>query len=226
MRREIPDNRPAAAPGPRLLKRIVSHAKLACVPPVGYRTIRMLSHTIGITVEGAQSVDSLLAQGRRMIIAFWHAQQLMMPLAYRGSEAYVLISRHGDGELIQRIIARFGLKAVRGSSTRGGSEALRELIRLGKSGVDLVITPDGPKGPRQVAKLGVVQLAKATGLPIVPLAFGCSKKNSSRAGTASWSPIRSHAASFCGARPSSCRRTPHRPSWSRSGLSSRRRSIG
>lgn len=127
-------------------------------------------------VEGAQSVDRLLAQGQRMIIAFWHAQQLMMPLAYRGTEAHVLISRHGDGELIQRIIAQFGLQAVRGSSTRGGVEALRELIRLGRSGVDLVITPDGPKGPRQVAKMGVVQLAKVTGLPIVPLAFGCSKK--------------------------------------------------
>ena len=51
-----------------------------------------------------------------------------------------------------------------------------ELIRLGRSGADLVVTPDGPKGPRQVAKLGVVQLAKATGLPIVPLAFSSSKK--------------------------------------------------
>ena len=69
-----------------------------------------------------------------------------------------------------------GIEAVRGSSTRGGALALRELIRLGRSGADLVVTPDGPKGPRQVAKLGVVQLAKATGLPIVPLAFSCSKK--------------------------------------------------
>ncbi len=208
-----------------MLKAFLSRAKLSCVPPVGYGTIRVLGRTIGMRVEGAQAVDTLLAQGKRMIIAFWHAQQLMMPLAYRGSEAYVLISRHGDGELIHRIIARFGLRAVRGSSTRGGTEALRELIRLGRSGVDLVITPDGPKGPRQVAKLGVVQLAKATGLPIIPLAFGCSKKNRSQAGTGSSCPILSRAASSCGEIPSSCRRRPPRPNWSRNGLNWRRRSI-
>ena len=193
-----------------MVKPLLSKVKLACVPPVGYGVIRLLGHTIGIRVEGAQTVDSLLAQGKRMIIAFWHAQQLMMPLAYRGSEAHVLISRHGDGELIHRIIARFGLRAVRGSSTRGGTEALRELIRLGRSGVDLVITPDGPKGPRHVAKLGVVQLAKATQLPIIPLAFGCSKKKSSGVGIASSCPIPSRAASSCGEIPSSCHRTPPR----------------
>jgi lysophospholipid acyltransferase (LPLAT)-like uncharacterized protein len=159
-----------------MLNTVFSRAKFAVVPPLGCRIIRLLGRTVRMRVEGAQSVDRLLAQGQRMIITFWHAQQLMMPLAYRGTEAHVLISRHGDGELIRRIILRFGLQAVRGSSTRGGVEAMRELIRLGRSGVDLVITPDGPKGPRQVAKMGVVQLAKATGLPIVPLAFGCSKK--------------------------------------------------
>ena len=208
-----------------MLKPLVSKAKLTCVPPVGYGLIRFLGHTIGIRVEGAQSVDALLAQGKRMIIAFWHAQQLMMPLAYRGSEAHVLISRHGDGELIHRIIARFGLRAVRGSSTRGGTEALRELIRLGRSGVDLVVTPDGPKGPRHVAKLGVVQLAKVTQLPIIPLAFGCSKKNSSRVGTDSFCRIPSPAVSSYGEILLSCHRRPPHPSWSRSGLNWRRRSI-
>ena len=177
-------------------------------------------------VEGVQSVDRLLAQGQRMIIAFWHAQQLMMPLAYRGTGAHVLISRHGDGELIRRIIARFGLQAVRGSSTRGGVEALRELIRLGRSGVDLVITPDGPKGPRQVAKMGVVQLAKATGLPIVPLAFGCSKKNSLRVGIASLCPTRSRGASFSGENRFMCHARRRPLSWSTSVSSWRITSTG
>ncbi len=177
-------------------------------------------------VEGAQNVDRLLAQGRRMIIAFWHAQQLMMPLAYRGAEAHVLISQHGDGELIRRIIARFGLQAVRGSSTRGGVEALRELIRLGRSGVDLVITPDGPKGPRQVAKMGVVQLAKSTGLPIVPLAFGCSKKKSFRAGIASSCRIRSRGASFSGENRFMYHTRGRALSWNTSASSSRVPSTG
>ena len=124
-----------------------------------------------------QSIDALYQTGKRVIIAFWHARQLMMPLTYRGAQAHILISQHQDGEIIARIVERFGFKAIRGSSTRGGVEALREMIRLGRSGVDLVVTPDGPKGPAQVAKMGVIQLARASGLPIVPLTFGCSKKN-------------------------------------------------
>jgi lysophospholipid acyltransferase (LPLAT)-like uncharacterized protein len=202
-----------------LFKRILTTLKLAVVPPFGYGVIRGLGVSVRWQVVGTESVDQLLSQGRRMIIAFWHAQQLMMPFAYRGSEAHVLISRHGDGELICRIIARFGFQAVRGSSTRGGIEALRELIRLGRSGADLVITPDGPRGPAQVAKLGVVQLAKATGLPIVPVAFGCSKKNSSRAGTASCCPIHFHGASFFGERPSSFHPRPLLKTWNGCGRS-------
>jgi len=139
--------------------------------------------------RGHEAIDALYQEGRHIILAFWHAQQLMIPIGYRGAGSHVLISQHGDGEIIARIIARFGHQAVRGSSTRGGAGALRALIKLGRSGQDVVVTPDGPKGPRHVAKLGVVQLAKVTGLPIVPLAFACSKKNSSRAGIATWSRI-------------------------------------
>jgi len=137
---------------------------------------------MGWSVEGAGSVDQLYAQGKRIIIAFWHGQQLMMPLAYRGNGAHILISQHRDGEMICRMVKRFGFGAVRGSSTRGGSVALRQLIRLGRSGVDLVVTPDGPKGPHHVVQKGVIQLAQATGLPIVPLTFACSKKKSSPVG--------------------------------------------
>ena len=187
-------------------KRLTNAVKVAVVPPVGYHIIRLLGRTMTLRVEGAEHLSRRFAQGKRVILAFWHAQQLMMPLGFPGLEAHVLISQHLDGELIRRIVARFGLDAVRGSSTRGGAEAFRKLIRLGRSGYNLVLTPDGPKGPRQVAKLGVVQLARATGLPIVPMAFGCSKKNSLRVGIASSCPIRSRGgASTMG------RRSPFRP---------------
>ncbi|MBA5867400.1 MAG: DUF374 domain-containing protein [Nitrospira sp. CR1.3] len=155
-----------------------------------------------IETKGQEEVDRLHREGTRFIFAFWHARQLMMPFAYRGAEAHILISQHQDGEIIARIIERFGFHAVRGSSTRGGVEALRELIRLGRSGVDLVVTPDGPKGPSQVAKIGVIQLARASGLPIVPLTFGCSKKNFSRVGIGSWSRIPGREASSSGVRRS------------------------
>ena len=154
-----------------------------------------------IETRGQEHVDRLYREGKRVIIAFWHARQLMMPLTYRGTLAHILISQHQDGEIIARIVERFGFRAVRGSSTRGGVGALRELIRLGRSGVDLVVTPDGPNGPAHVVKMGVIQLAWASNLPIVPLAFGCSKKNSSTVGIASWSPIRTRGASSSGGLP-------------------------
>jgi lysophospholipid acyltransferase (LPLAT)-like uncharacterized protein len=183
------------------MKRVENWLKLSVLPPIGAWVIRGLGRSMRMDSQGHEQVDALYRQGQHIIIAFWHAQQLMAPMGYRGTEANVLVSQHQDGEIIARIIARFGLWAVRGSSTRGGAFALRELIRLGRSGADLVVTPDGPKGPRQVAKLGVVQLAKATGLPIVPVAFSCSKKNSLRAGIGSWSRIHGPEASICGVPP-------------------------
>jgi lysophospholipid acyltransferase (LPLAT)-like uncharacterized protein len=158
------------------ITRVEKWLKLSVLPPIGASVIRALGWSMRRDSQGHEQVDDLGRQGRHIILAFWHAQQLMVPIGYRGTQANVLISQHQDGEIIARIISRFGHRAVRGSSTRGGALALRELIRIGRSGADLVVTPDGPKGPRQIAKLGVVQLARATGLPIVPLAFGCSKK--------------------------------------------------
>ena len=163
---------------------------LKVVPPMGSMLIRTLGRLLPIHTEGHHFVDGLHQQGRNVIIAFWHGRQLMMPLAYRGKEAHILISQHRDGELICRIVEYFGFRSVRGSSTRGGIQALRRLIRLGQSGVDLVMTPDGPKGPRQIVQSGVIHLAKFTGLPIVPLTFSCTKKNSSEVGIALCCPTR------------------------------------
>lgn len=198
-------------------KQVETWLKLSVLPPIGAAVIRGLGRTMTIDSQGYEPVAALSRQGTHLILSFWHAQQLMVALEVErlGIKVNVLISQHQDGEIIARIISRFGHRAVRGSSTRGGALALRELIRLGRSGADLVITPDGPKGPRQVAKLGVVQLAKATGLPIVPLVFSCSKKNSSRAGIDSWSRIHGPAASISGAPPSGFRAMPMSRRWKR-----------
>ena len=204
------------------MKRVETWLKFFVLPPIGTAVIRGLGRSMRLDSKGHEQVDELYCQGRHIILAFWHAQQLMVLAGYRGTRGNVLISQHQDGEIIARIIARFGHGVVRGSSTRGGALALRELIRIGRSGADLVVTPDGPKGPRQVAKLGVVQLAKATGLPIVPLAFGCSKKNSSRAGIGSWSRIHGPEVSICGGPPSGFREMLMSRRWRRHAWSLRR----
>ncbi|MBY0246122.1 MAG: lysophospholipid acyltransferase family protein [Nitrospiraceae bacterium] len=209
-----------------LKKRVVQWVKCSLLPPVAASVIRGVAQSMRCETHGHEAVDALYREGRHIILAFWHAQQLMIPIGYRGAGSHVLISQHGDGEIIARIIARFGHQAVRGSSTRGGAGALRALIRLGRSGQDVVVTPDGPKGPRHVAKLGVIQLAKATGLPIVPLAFACSKKNSSRAGTVTWSRIHFPAAYSSMETPSGFRVTQTTRRWKCPALNLRRPSIG
>lgn len=202
---------PSAEWGKSLKKRAEQWVKFSLVPPVCAAVIRGVARSMSWETRGSEALDRLYGEGRNVIFAFWHAQQLMTPFGYRGRGLHVLISRHGDGEIIARIVARFGHEAVRGSSTRGGAGALRALIRLGRSGRDVVVTPDGPKGPRHVAKLGVIHLAKATGLPIVPAAFACSKKNSSRAGIATWSRTHFPEASSCMEIRSGSRAKPTKP---------------
>jgi lysophospholipid acyltransferase (LPLAT)-like uncharacterized protein len=125
------------------------------------------------TLDNA-AVRNLMDQGKPVILAFWHDQLLLMVKGYSGHGAKVLISSSKDGELISRTMAYFGLGSVRGSSNRGGRTAFKEMLNLSKEPLDLVITPDGPKGPRHTLKDGVVQLARISGRPVVPTAFACS----------------------------------------------------
>ncbi|MGD9849866.1 MAG: lysophospholipid acyltransferase family protein [Nitrospirales bacterium] len=159
------------------------------LPPVAAGAIRLIGKSMRLFTVGESTVDDLYQQGQRIIIAFWHGRQVMMPLAYRGACASILISQHRDGELIARIMKSFGFGAIRGSTTRGGVRAVRQLIREGQNGGDLVVTPDGPKGPACQVQQGVLYVAKMTGFPIVPLTFASSKKKSSQAGTSFKFPI-------------------------------------
>jgi lysophospholipid acyltransferase (LPLAT)-like uncharacterized protein len=97
-----------------------------------------------------------------------------MVKGYGGQGARVLISASKDGELISRTMAYFNVGSVRGSSNRGGRAAFKSLVDLSREPLDLVFTPDGPKGPRHSIKEGVVQLARISGRPVVPMAFACT----------------------------------------------------
>lgn len=118
------------------------------------------------------SVDPLIpGQKRRFIYSFWHETLLIPALRYAQTPTHVLISQHADGEMIARACLHLGVGVVRGSTTRGGVEALRQVLKL-KGKRHIVVTPDGPKGPRRVVQPGMIFLAGRTGLPIVPVGFG------------------------------------------------------
>lgn len=109
----------------------------------------------------------------RLLYTFWH-EGLLAPLATR-PKIRVLISQHADGELIAQVCQRLGIGVIRGSTARGGCAALLEMIRCAEGPTHLGITPDGPRGPRQVLKPGVVIVASQTGLPIVPVGIGFTR---------------------------------------------------
>jgi lysophospholipid acyltransferase (LPLAT)-like uncharacterized protein len=88
----------------------------------------------------------------------------------------MLISSHPDGRLIANTVAHFGISAVAGSSTRGGGEALRTLVRHVKDGASIGVTPDGPRGPRMRVGDGVLMLARLTGAPILPASISVSRR--------------------------------------------------
>ncbi|HEU0013719.1 MAG TPA: lysophospholipid acyltransferase family protein [Longimicrobium sp.] len=107
-------------------------------------------------------------QGRPVIWTLWHGTLLPLTFSHRNEGIVTLVSRHRDGEYITRAVRRWGYTAVRGSTSRGGLEALRELIQHVRQGRSLAITPDGPRGPREKMKPGPVLIAQRTGAPIIP----------------------------------------------------------
>lgn len=148
---------------------------LAVGPWLASGIIRLLHKLNRIDFIGTERPQQIWQRGEHIIISFWHDQLLLMAMGYRGPGSKILISSSKDGELIARVMRYFGQDAVRGSSSRGAKAAFKELVALAREEVDLVITPDGPKGPRHELKDGVVQLARLSGRPVVPMAFVCSR---------------------------------------------------
>jgi lysophospholipid acyltransferase (LPLAT)-like uncharacterized protein len=113
--------------------------------------------------------------GGPFIIALWHGRLAMLHQLRFGNRALVaLISGHRDGQLISKCAWYYDIRTVTGSTTRGGSGAIRQLIRLARQGHSLFITPDGPRGPRMRVNQGIIDIARLSGLPILPAAIGSS----------------------------------------------------
>jgi lysophospholipid acyltransferase (LPLAT)-like uncharacterized protein len=109
--------------------------------------------------------------GDRYIYAFWHEDCLVPPFGFASARVHVVVSRHADGEMIGEVCRHLRVPVVRGSTTRGGVEAVRRILHNRRL-VHLALTPDGPRGPRRVLQAGVIYLAARTGIPIVPCGVG------------------------------------------------------
>ncbi|MCC7145585.1 MAG: lysophospholipid acyltransferase family protein [Phycisphaeraceae bacterium] len=161
-----------ASLGGRALMGLIGRSMSVAAAPYGwYDQFRMPVEKSGSGDEPGRSKPS---RGG-LIYALWHGPHFPVLWTYRGQGICVVASRSGDGEILARILESLGYQTVRGSSSRGGGQALVELARRLKSGQDVAVALDGPRGPRLQAKPGVVLLAKLTGCPIVPVAAGLSR---------------------------------------------------
>jgi len=136
--------------------------------------IRFIYATMRITVVGKDILPGFAARGEGYVGAFWHARILMIPFLYPGKALHILVSQHRDGEIIANILRQFGFCLVRGSSSKGGHDALREMMRLLRADNDLGIAADGPRGPAEVLKPGAAQLGRISGKAVIPITFAAS----------------------------------------------------
>jgi lysophospholipid acyltransferase (LPLAT)-like uncharacterized protein len=139
---------------------------------LGFWLYRFWARTLRLEVEDPHNVVALV-RTRPVIFAIWHNRLLMLPRVFDPCfptrQSYGLISASRDGDLIARFIERSGYGTIRGSSSRKGVIALRQLVDTLAADGNVLVTPDGPRGPVYQASQGVVFLAQKSGAPVVPI---------------------------------------------------------
>jgi len=151
-----------------LRKRLLRSLALFLLPPIGALLIRLFYFSSKKVFHLPKEVPA-----ESTIFACWHGDLFYLPYLYlklrNSANANVVISEHFDGQMIAKIIEYFGLGTIHGSSTRSGAKALIAAMKTLKNGVDIGITPDGPKGPRHDVADGIVVMAQKTDTKVIVL---------------------------------------------------------
>lgn len=142
---------------------------------LGLGVIRLLAATWRFRAEGDTVVRDARARRQPVIFAFWHGRMLPLLWYHRRQGVAILISEHGDGEIIARVAEALGYRTIRGSSSRGAERALLGMIRAVQGGADVAITPDGPRGPAEVFAPGAAIIAQRSGAPIILVTAGADR---------------------------------------------------
>lgn len=145
-------------------------------PPVGAAYLRFVRLTSRYRVAGGEGLDENMRKTGHAVWCCWHNRLLGAIALHARLNLGAVISRSGDGELIARAVERLGYTTLRGSTSRGGSEALRAVLKHIRKGFGVVFTPDGPRGPRYQVQQGAAFAAVRAGLPLVPVGVGATRK--------------------------------------------------
>jgi len=130
-----------------------------------------------VTCIGKENENQFLLQGKPSLFVSWHQGLLYFVYHFRNRNGLIMVSQSKDGEIISRILRLFGFQSVRGSSSRGGKQALETMIdKINETQCSGGLVADAPRGPFGVAKIGIIKLAKETGLPLIPVMFWAKRK--------------------------------------------------
>lgn len=150
--------------------------RLALTSRLGGALLRVLARTWRIRWLNRGPVDEMRRAGQPVILALWHGELLPLLWTLRGRGIAVLISEHGDGEIVARVALSLGYRTVRGSTSRGGGRALLGISRaIVEERRTVAFTPDGPRGPAHSFAPGALIVAQRTGAPVVTIAAGASR---------------------------------------------------
>lgn len=148
--------------------------KIAWSSRLGSGFIRMIARTWRFRAVNVEGYAAERAAGRAVVLVLWHGEMLPLLYYHRNREIAVLVSEHGDGEIIARILHDFGFRLIRGSTSRGAARALIAVDRELRAGYDVGITPDGPRGPRHSVAPGALLASHRAGAKLMPLAARAS----------------------------------------------------
>ena len=136
---------------------------------LGTLFLRVLASTWKVRFANADIRKALDAKQQPFIYVLWHGELLPLLWAHRDPRTAIMISEHSDGEIIARIAQALGYRTVRGSTSRGAARALLGACREIESGVNLAVTPDGPRGPAHSVAPGAAIIAQRTSAPLLPV---------------------------------------------------------
>ncbi|TGK21199.1 DUF374 domain-containing protein [Leptospira fluminis] len=137
---------------------------------------RIIGLTSSLIEIGKEEFDSLFKSKKPFILSIWHTNVLYSPYLHRGRKVAVLISESKDGDFITGVVHRFGNTSIRGSSSKGGSKALKAMIVHLKKNLPAAFTPDGPRGPALIVQPGLIASAQVSQVPIVPFHYECTRQ--------------------------------------------------
>ena len=149
--------------------------KLALIVWLGQGALRAVGRTWRFRITNGDVVTSMRARKQPFIFAFWHGQLLPLLYLHRREGVRIVISEHRDGEIVARVAERLGHQTIRGSSSRGAARALLGIVRELEKGVEVAVTPDGPRGPARKFASGALVASQRSGAPIIGIGV-CARR--------------------------------------------------